>query len=145
MRKVVSLKDEKTYSFAFPDGNLAWWFPDSRRILSFGEGYSYGNKSTIGVIDSEGNSVESFKKDWDIDIESPPVGNEVVYEQQKSYSLDRKKDLIIFNVESNLEVFVAGGLTGKISGCLSPNGNKIAFLNSNNPEKVSINIAIEKE
>ncbi len=137
--KVVFLdpitKKQKTFTVS----NLVsgWWFNDNKRFVAYTTGAVIGEIPKITVIDTSNDQVQEYEKTGNIEIESPPYGDQVLYLQQdatippnSSYPLGR---LVAFNVVTNTSDIVTPDFLNITSSSFSASGKDIFFIGNLTP------------
>ncbi|WP_206812740.1 hypothetical protein [Paradesulfitobacterium ferrireducens] len=140
----------KQKSFTVSNLESGWWFDDSKRFVTFSTGAVIGLIPKITVIDTGNDEVHEYQTTGDVEMDSSPFGDQVLYLHKDQGELEKGKyppeRLVVLNVATNTSEIVTPDFLNIRSYAFSPSGNEIMFIGNLTPgEDQSIYMARKKK
>lgn len=139
----------KQKSFTVSNLESGWWFDDSKRFVTFSTGAVIGLIPKITVIDTGNDEVHEYPTTGDVEMDSSPFGDQVLYLHKDQGEVEKGKfnleRLVVLNVATNTSEKVTPDFLNISSYSFSPSGSEIMFIGNLTPgEEQSIYMARKK-
>lgn len=139
----------KQKSFTVSNLESGWWFDDSKRFVTFSTGAVIGLIPKITVIDTGNDEVHEYQTTGDVEMDSSPFGDQVLYLHKDQGEVEKGKfnleRLVVLNVATNTSEKVTPDFLNISSYSFSPSGSEIMFIGNLTPgEEQSIYMARKK-